>query len=538
MKKSIICLLILFISGFITGIYGQKITVTGVVTSTAEGMPLPGVNVVVSGTTQGTITDIDGKYTIEVPGPEAELQFSYIGFITQVIQVGNKTTINPSLEEETTTLDEIVVIGYGVQRKSDLTGAVASVQADEIQKVPVTAVESALQGRAAGVQVSQNTGSPGAAVKIRIRGISTITQVNSQNQGDPIWIVDGVPAPANTVNANDIESIEILKDASSSAIYGSNGANGVILITTKQGKAGKTEATLNYYRGIQTIPNKIELANGPQFGAMYTELEALNGETEFTFPDYNNLPTYDYQDMIFRNAIMDNIDFSVSGGSDKMTSYLGLGYVKQEGILESSDYQKFSFRLNSSYKANKWLTVGENLSFTQSNTVGFEEWQYMNEYESPIMTALIVHPYLPPYDETGNYVPSTIGNSDSPLPKIELLNKERHKYEGNGLFYITIQPIKGLSLESRISSTFGFGEDYQFYQTYSYGANPGQFNNIPSIYRTMRKDFSYNWQNLISYNMTILNDINVGIVAGYEVGQSRGMADHGTELRPASSNRP
>ena len=398
MKKIIFYLLFLFIPAFICGIYGQKITVTGEVTSATDGMPLPGVNVVVSGTVQGTITDIEGKYSIEVPGPETELQFSYIGFVKQNIEVGDKTNINVVLEEETTSLDEIVVIGYGVQKKSDLTGAVASVQADEIQKIPVTAVESALQGRAAGVQVSQNTGSPGAAVKIRIRGISTISQVNGQNQGDPIWIVDGVPAPANTVNANDIESIEILKDASSSAIYGSNGANGVILISTKKGKAGKTQASLNYYRGIQSIPNKIELADGPQFGAMWTEKEALSGEDEFTFPDYNSLPTYDYQDMIFRNAIMDNIDFSVSGGSEKLTSYLGLGYVKQEGILESSDYQKFNFRLNSSYKANKWLTVGENFSFTQSNTIGLEEWQYMNEYESPIITALIVHPYLPPYE--------------------------------------------------------------------------------------------------------------------------------------------
>jgi TonB-linked SusC/RagA family outer membrane protein len=518
LKRHFIRIKLLFILAlaFQVSLFGQEKQIKGTVTD-AQGNPLPGVNVVIKGTQNGTTTDINGKYVIAVGNESAVLEFSYVGYLNESIQVGAQTEIDIRLSEDILQLNEVVVVGYGTQKKSDLTGAVASVKAEDIQKIPTIGVQSALQGLAAGVQVSQNTGAPGSNVTIRIRGISSI------NQRDPIWIVDGVPAGPNSVNMSDIESFEILKDASSAAIYGSNGANGVILITTKKGKSGKPVVNLNYYHGIQSVPKTLDVADGPQFGAMYTEVEALRGKKTFTFPDYQNLPSYDYQDMIFRSARMDNVDFNVSGGTERSTAYFGLGYINQDGILRATNYQRLNARLNTSYEATKWLKIGEYLSFTLYNTKGFEEWQYMNEYVTPIIGAISVHPYLPPYDSTGNWVPKTVGNSESPLPTIELLHQEFRHYDGNGTFYIVLEPIKGLSVESRISGSLNFSDNYNFSPTYRYGSSLGQFNDISAITRGMGKYFSYNWQNIATYNKTFTNSFNLTLMAGYEVGESENM---------------
>jgi TonB-dependent starch-binding outer membrane protein SusC len=505
--------LLVLVLAFQVSLFGQEKQVKGTVVD-ATGSALPGVNVVVKGTQIGTTTDIDGKYILSVENESAVLVFSYVGFLNEEVQVGNQTEINITLSEDILQLNEVVVVGYGTQKKSDLTGAVASVKAEDIQKMPTIGIQSALQGLAAGVQVSQNTGAPGSNVTIRIRGISSITQK------DPVWIVDGVPAGPNSVNMSDIESFEILKDASSAAIYGSNGANGVILITTKKGKSGKPVVSLNYYHGVQSVAKTLEVANGPEFGAMYTEVEALRGKKTFTFPDYQTLPSYNYQDMIFRKAQMDNVDFNVSGGNEKSNVYFGIGYINQDGVLKATNYQRINIRLNTGFQVSKWLKVGENLSFTNYKTKGFEEWEYMNEYATPIIGAISVHPYLPPYDSTGNWVPKTVGNSDSPLPSIDLLNKEFKNYDGNGSVYVIIEPLKGLSLESRISGTLSFNDNMEFRPTYRYGSSLGQYRDYPEIIRGSGKTFSYNWQNVITYNTTIANAFNLTVMAGYEVGES------------------
>jgi len=360
-------------------LWSQEITVTGTVVSALDDAPLQGVNIIVKGTLTGTVTDLNGNYEITAPSPDAVLVFSFVGYLTEEIDIANRTQIDISMIEHLEALDEIVVIGYGVQRKSDLTGSVASVDVEELQKIPYSRFENALQGKAAGVQVTQNTGAPGSNVTVRVRGISTITTVDGIPQGKPMWIVDGIETSPDLVNINDVESIEILKDASAAAIYGANGGSGVILITTKKGKSGKPEVSLKYERSIQTVPNRVDVATASEMGLMYTELEAIKGMDEFTFHNYNSLTNYDYQDLIFRNAMVDNLDFYVSGGSERLTAYLGLGYVNQDGILDNTNYKKLNIRLNSDYKAADWFKVGETMSFTKFNNFGFEQWQYMNE---------------------------------------------------------------------------------------------------------------------------------------------------------------
>jgi TonB-linked SusC/RagA family outer membrane protein len=551
LAKSMLALLLLL--NFSGVAIAQDRSVTGTVTNDA-GSPLPGVNIILKGTTTGTVSDLNGKFAIKVPVANSTLLITYVGYTNKEISVGEEANLIVVLQEDVQQLNEVVVIGYGVQKKSDLTGAVASVKPDELTKSPVTSIDAALQGKAAGVQVEQNTGAPGSGIFVRVRGISTLTSVNGQNQGQPMWIVDGVGASPNSVNASDIESFEILKDASSAAIYGANGANGVILITTKKGKAGKTETKIDYYHGLQDVPNRINVASGPQFGAMYTEYQAMQAydpiKNQFQpinadktlgtvttpknvqFPNFSSLPTYNYQDMVFRTAVMDNFNFNVSGGTDKSSSYFGLGFINQDGILKSSSYEKLNMRLNNSYSVTKWFKVGENASFTQNKTSGYDEWQYQSEYASPINAAITRQPNLPAYAYDPvkggiNYVKRDIGNTDDPMQGIDMMHHDNKYYGGNMTVFGIIEPFKGLTLESRMTSNIGFGDGYTFAPTYNYGSSPGQYNSIPSISRNMNKDFGYTWQNIATYNTTLLNDFNLGAVGGYEVHEEEGMNING-----------
>jgi TonB-linked SusC/RagA family outer membrane protein len=526
LMKGIFALLIFTFCNF--ALWSQEIKVTGTVIAALDNAPLQGVNIIVKGTLTGTVTDLNGKYEITAPSPDAVLVFSYMGYLTEEVDIANRTQIDISMIEHLEALDEIVVIGYGVQRKSDLTGSVASVSAEELQKVPYSRFENALQGKAAGVQVTQNTGAPGSDVTVRIRGISTITTVDNVPQGKPIWIVDGIETSPDLVNVNDVESVEILKDASAAAIYGANAGSGVVLITTKKGKSGKPEANIRYEHSIQTIPNRVDIATASEMGLMYTEMEAIQGRDEFTFHNYNSLKDYNYQDLIFRNAQVDNLDFNVSGGNERLTAYLGMGYVNQDGILENTNYKKLNIRLNSDYKAADWLKIGETMSFTKSNNFGFEQWQYMNEYESPITNAISVLPYIPPYAADGNWNRDSVGEANPPMSRIDLLNKEFREHLGRGTFYVIAEPVKNLTLESRISGGVEFKDDYQFYPTYNFGPAAGEFNNIPRIFRRMEQNFDYNWENIISYNTVLLDNINLGVMGGYGVGQSKYQQMSGT----------
>ncbi|WP_299046084.1 TonB-dependent receptor [uncultured Polaribacter sp.] len=338
-------------------------TVTGTVS--AEGELLPGASVSIKGTSTGTSTDFDGKYSIKA-NAGSTLVFSYVGYASKEVVVGNQKVINITLDSDNK-LDEIVVIGYGTQRKSDLTGSVSSVKAAEITQVPVSRVDQALQGRATGVQVTQTSGAPGAGTVIRVRGGNSITGSN-----EPLWVIDGIIVGTNfnlnNINSNDIKSIEILKDASSIAIYGSRGANGVVLVTTKSGKGavgGKPQISVNLFSSIQLVPELPELLSQEEQIAFTNESARFRNAAE-PFPDApSTYPNNDWYDIILGPAPIHNADISISGGSDNVNYYNSLNYFNQRGIIESSGIEKFIFRSNIDINLSEKVKAGFRINYSR-----------------------------------------------------------------------------------------------------------------------------------------------------------------------------
>jgi len=511
-----------------SAIFAQKGIINGTVTD-ANGDPIIGANVYIEGTTQGTVSDIDGKFSLpDITDGSVQLSVSFIGYLTetQTITVDDGVSVeaNFMLIEDLQQLSEVVVIGYGVQKKSDLTGAVASVSSEDLNKVPSQDISQALQGRAAGVYVMGNTGAPGANTDIQIRGTTSI------NRTTPLWIIDGVPADPKSVNQADVESIEILKDASAGAIYGSNAANGVILVTTKKGKAGKNQIDFNAYYGVQQVYNYVDIADGPQFGRVFTEYEALQGIEDFYFPNPDTLPTFDYQKKITQTAPMQSYDLSVSGGNENSTYFIGFGFMKQEGVVKRTSYDRMSFRANSEHKGNKWLTVGENFSFTRQKFVGFHEWQYFNEYEGPILPSVTFHNFVPVYvnpdgspatekNDTTNWSGDPLSNTVNPVGRVDLKNQESQTYLANATAYLKIHPIKGLDYETRLSGGFKYTDDVEF--TPVYFLTPTILNSDSRIYRAASQNKNWLWQHILSYNTTLFEDHNILAMVGYEAGWGR-----------------
>lgn len=344
-------------------------TITGTVTGT-DGLGLIGVNVSQKGTTSGTATDIDGNYSIELGEGEKILVFSYIGYETVERNVGTQTVLNVTLKEGTT-LDEVVVVGYGKQKKSDLTGAVSSVNVEDLKNIPTSRVDQVLQGRSAGVQVTNTSGSPGAGTVIRIRGGNSI-----EGNNQPLWVIDGIIVGQNynlnNLNPNDIESIEVLKDASSVAIYGSRGANGVVLVTTKigaKGAGGKPVVSVGLSSGIQSALGQPALLNGIQH-AEYANEDARFRNTSLPFPDIDNLTHTDWWDVVMRDALMYNADVSIGGSTENgnVNYYISGNYFNQDGIVETTGIEKYILRSNLDIKLSDKLRTGLRLNFSTFDT--------------------------------------------------------------------------------------------------------------------------------------------------------------------------
>ncbi|MDO4229463.1 MAG: TonB-dependent receptor [Capnocytophaga sp.] len=320
--------------------------------SDEQGMPLPGVSVVIKGTTKGVSTDFDGKYELQDVPQGATLEFSYVGFKTVDIRV-TSATVNVKMTEEAQELEEIVLVGYGTQKKGDVTTAITSVSTKDLNERPLVSAASAIQGRAAGVQVIQPSGQPGAALSVRIRGNTSISASN-----DPLYVVDGVPVQdISGLAPTDIESMQILKDASSSAIYGSRAANGVVLISTKQGKQGEAKVSISSYVGMSQITNKIESLNVAQYKELMDETQAVtlpSGLTDVT----------DWYKETYRTSFNRNYQVSISDASERTNYYLSAGYTKDDGIIRTSFFERYNVRLNLENKTKKWLTLGANLSYS------------------------------------------------------------------------------------------------------------------------------------------------------------------------------
>ncbi|WP_332368574.1 SusC/RagA family TonB-linked outer membrane protein [Spirosoma telluris] len=335
---------------------------------TGEG--LPGVSVVVKNTTRGTTTDAEGRYKLTIPndGPAVTLVFSFVGYLNQEIAIGNRTTIDLQLVPNDKSLDEVVVVGYGTVKKSDLTGSLSQVKAKEINSYPATNVLQALSGRAAGVQVLQNTGAPGAPVSVRIRGTNSI-----QGSNEPLYVVDGFPLSGSNptvLNNADIETMEILKDASATAIYGSRGANGVVLITTKHGKAGKTRVDFETSYSSQTLRKKLDLMNGQEYATFYNE-QAANDKLKpyFTQDQINAFGQgFDWQNLVFQKAPMKTTALTISGGNEKTQFSLSGSAFNQQGIVKGSDYNRYSLRANINHAVSSKFSVNFGGTLTRLQT--------------------------------------------------------------------------------------------------------------------------------------------------------------------------
>ena len=378
---------------------------------TTSGTPLEGATITINGTNRSAVSDVNGSFQISAP-PNAVLLISYVGYIAREIPVEDNSELIVRLNEDPGELSNVVVVGYGTRKKSDLTGSVVSIKADELKAVPATSLDQALQGRAAGVQVTQISGKPGAETSIRIRGTSSINAGN-----EPLYVIDGMLinsdggdisvggtrgprlSPLSSINPSDIESIEILKDASATAIYGSRGANGVVLITTKRGKSGKGVIGFEAYYGIHQVANKLELLNAAQFADLVNDAKLNANQT----PVYVNPPNLgagtDWQDQIFRNAPMANYQLSFSGGDDKTKYAISGSYFDQEGIIENSDFKRYSFRANLERKVTNRLTIGNTLSYSRINSTGVLT-NAGTIVPGVVTSAVLFNPVLPVFDST------------------------------------------------------------------------------------------------------------------------------------------
>jgi len=495
----------------------QTRTVTGKVVDNS-GQPLPGVNIVIKGTTTGTITDFDGKYKVDAKASDV-LVFSFLGYVSQEIPAAN-SIINVTLKEDTKALDEVVVVGYGTQKKSDITGAVASVGEDQLKGQPVTNVSQALQGRVAGVQITSNSGAPGSSMHVRIRGIGTI------NNADPLYVVDGLPVEnIDFVNPSDITSVEVLKDASASAIYGSRGANGVVLITTKSGKYNsKGKVTLDTYYGFQNVIDNWNTTTGPEW---YSIEEKLN-ETRTHPADlsvYDKNQNTNWMKAITRTAPMKNVNFNVTGGSKDLTYSLSLGYLDQAGTVLGTDYSRYTTNLNVGYQVSQNFHIGANMSIYHYNKHQINEENY---HVGVINTAVKLEPVVPVWADKANGVYGTSPNNDypNPLAAINYDNTAKKQFQFVGNVFGELTLANGLKIKTSYGQNASWLDEYNFVPVYKVSNN--QYNAQNYVYRGYEKYYHWTWENTLHYN-TKFGKNSLAALAGFSMEDKRDETLSGTK---------
>ncbi len=495
-----------------------NVVITGKVVDEA-GLPVIGASILEKGTTNGITTDVNGVFKLSVASPGAVLVVKYIGYNTKEVTVGAETNLNIVLSESVKGLNEVVVVGYGTQSKATVTGAISGVKAADLQDQQVTRIDDALQGRVSGVSVVQSSGAPGSAPTIRIRGVTSI------NNSDPLYVIDGVLVDnggIDNVNPNDIESIDVLKDASA-AIYGSRAANGVVLVTTKKGKKGPATITYNGYVGFQAPVSKVKLTDASQYATLRNESVTNDGGTApFANPAAFGKGTNWQNEIFSNNALIEDHNLSLSGASDNATYYTSFGYLDQKGIVDPSvsDYKKFNFTTNTSYKIKKWLTVGENFTYTYTHTEnGFNT---NSVFGGPLSSALNLDPITPliqtnptaaanasdyanPYavrNGSGQlygisqYVGQEITN---PLAYIQTI-QGNYNYATNllGSAFAEVSPIAGLKIRSQISAKQAYYGSDSFTPLYYLNSSTSNQSNT-SQYEENDKNLSWNIDNTVTY---------------------------------------
>lgn len=398
MKKTLLIFAWIFCLLNVENAFSQALTVRGKI---AEGNePLPWVSVKVKGSTTGTTTNANGEFSLTAPG-NAVLVITSIGFKTKEVPVNQRNQINVILEEDLKALDEVVVVGYGTVKKSDVTGSVGSVSGEDLTAFPVSNALLGLQGKTTGVRVIQNSGAPGAKISVRIRGGNSLLGNN-----EPLYVVDGIALSGgpNAIDPNDIESMEVLKDASATAIYGSRGANGVVLITTKRGKKGKTQVTFDSYYTIQKATKKIDLMNASEFAQLANQRAANDGgPAYFTQDQINSFSSgTDWQDVVFRPAPMQNYSINASGGSENTQYSISGSFLGQDGIIQGSNINRESLRANINQKISNKISLSYNAILTNTDRadVNSDNGEKGSTVTSGVLTA---PPTIGPFDENGEY---------------------------------------------------------------------------------------------------------------------------------------
>ncbi|MBF2708588.1 SusC/RagA family TonB-linked outer membrane protein [Flavobacterium soyangense] len=516
-KSLIFCFLSVLFS-----VYGQAqdVSIKGKVIDDS-GLPIPGVTILIKGTTRATSSDIDGNYQIKAAS-SGTLVFSYVGYTSIQESIKGRTGIDVKLSPESQSLQEVVVVGYGTQKKSVTTGAISSVKAKDLEKIPNNGrIENALQGRVSGVSVFANAGQPGSSSTIRVRGITTF---DGQGGNNPLWVVDGVVVDnggIGYVNQSDIESIEVLKDAASQAIYGTRGASGVILVTTKKGKEGKISVSYNGFYGVSSPENTLKLLNATQYGAIINE-KAIAAGKPVVYPNLSALGVgTDWQKVIFNTrAARFNHEVGISGGNNVSTFYASFGILDQEGIVttEISNYNKKNIRLNSNHILSKYVTVGQTLGFAHTESIGIGNTN--SEFGGPLNSAINLDPITPIIetdptkannltlypvnsirDANGNpYGISSVvtGEPTNPLAytQTRLGNKGiSDDFVGNA--FIEVSPIKNLKIKTAIGSKLSYYGNESFTPvSYLNGSNITAQNRLS---RDRNKGFAWNIENTATY---------------------------------------
>ncbi|SEM81458.1 TonB-linked outer membrane protein, SusC/RagA family [Mucilaginibacter gossypiicola] len=447
-------------------------TITGVVTST-KGETLIGVTVKLKGSNVAAVTGTDGKYSIRLTELKGTLVFSYIGYVTKEVDINNQTVINVTLTEQEKSLNDVVVIGYGTQKKASVTGAISSVKGDILTEAPVASIEQGMSGRLSGVQVKQSSGQPGAGISIQIRGAASIAGGN-----EPLYVIDGLPQfnsdvrtanGLNSINPNDIESIEVLKDAAATSIYGSRAANGVVLVTTKKGKSGSAKVTFDTYFGVQNVRKKLPLMDATAFKAYTTDF--INGAANFSAAAkttyLNELANIgggvntDWQNETMRTALNQSYNLGISGGNDNSQYFISANFNDQNGIIKKSDFGRYALRMNLNNKVADWLTIITRSTASRTTENGFVNTDGSNSTgggANGIGATLLAVPTVPVRNASGSYSkvsPYSFSGpaTESPAALLDVLNKTTTYYYQGGIDLVA-NPIKGLSNTTRLGFNY------------------------------------------------------------------------------------
>ena len=502
--------------------FGQTQTVRGVVTSAPDNEPVPGALVLIKGTQKGSVTDIDGTFSIDA-NPGQILVVSFVGYTTKEVPVvAGQTNLNINLDLSMSDLSEVIVVGYGSQLKREVTGSVQTVTGSDLQEMPVSQITNKLQGRLAGVQINQTTGRPGTGMSVRIRG-----QLSVSAGSEPLYVVDGFPITGNisNINPDEIEDISVLKDAASTSLYGSRAANGVVLITTKRGKAGQTNVGINMYTGIQEVPkyNRLEMMNAEEFAQFKKEFFEDAGrpvpaifQNPAEYRDKNN----DWFDALLRTAPMTNYNLTITSNTDKSSTSLVAGVFDQKGVVINTDYQRYSLRLNSSYKITDKWRVGINVAPTY--VYDFSPRTDGDRSQGLLFNAIHTWPIMPIYDENGeltyfNRFPSETGNIWAYGNWVRSAQEITNLTKSVNLLsnaFVEFKPIEGLTIKSTFNAEI-FNSNFTFF-------NPSTSTNIlnrpiPTVAAyTRENNDNLSWlnENLVTYTKSF-NDHNFEILAGY-----------------------